>query len=376
MKSKLIRQILLIFIIAFLLFYREIGRQSYLLNIRWFFLLILAFSVSNFLAPFAIRFAYKYKIFDMPDHNRKIHDIPMPRIGGVAIYISFILVLLRNVQFAKEILGILIASSIVFLVSFLDDIYSLSAGLRLLVQIFATLIVISFGYRITAVPNGFPLENLLEVIITIFWFVGITNAINFLDGIDGLVVGFGSFCSFLFLLISLLTNQKYVSYISAALMGACLGVLPYNWHKAKTFLGDCGANFIGFILASISVVGWWAENNPIVSLSTPVLILGVPIYDMIYITISRIRNKKVRNFREWIEYVGKDHIHHRLLNLNFSIPSAVGIVLLITLCLGLYSIILRYTHATDIIAMVVLFQALLIFILLSLIMISGREKNF
>jgi len=375
MKSKLIRQIFLLLVISFLFFYRGVGRQAYLLNIRWLFLLTLAFCISYFLTPYTIKFAHKYKILDFPDNKRKIHDIPTPRIGGIAIYLTFVLVLLRNVQFAKEILGILIASSIVFFVSLLDDIYILSAGVKLLVQIFATLIVISFGYKITAIPNGFPLENLLEIIITIFWFVGITNAINFLDGIDGLVVGFGSFCSFLFLLISLLTNQKYVSYISATLMGACLGVLPYNWHKAKTFLGDCGANFIGFILASISVVGWWAENNPIVSLSTPVLILGVPIYDMIYITISRIKNKKVRNLKEWIEYVGKDHMHHRLLNLNFSVPSSVGIILLITFCLGLYSIILRYTQATDIIAMIVLFQTFLIFVLLSLIMVSGREKS-
>jgi UDP-GlcNAc:undecaprenyl-phosphate GlcNAc-1-phosphate transferase len=96
---------------------------------------------------------------------------------------------------------------------------------------------------------------------------------------------------------------------------------------------------------------------------------------MIYITISRIKNKKVRNFKEWIEYVGKDHIHHRLLNLNFSVPSAVGMILLITFCLGLYSIILRYTQATDIIAMIILFQAFLIFVLLSIIMISGRERK-
>lgn len=374
MKLK-IKQVILIIIIIILLFFREIGKQSYLLNLRWLFLLILAFSITHFLTPFTIKYAFKYKILDIPDYKRKIHTIPTPRIAGIAIYIGFLLTLLRNVQFAKEILGILIASSIIFIISLLDDIYSLSASVRLFSQIIATFIIISFGYRITAIPHGFFLENILEIILTLFWFVGITNAVNFLDGIDGLVVGFGSFCSFLFLLISILTHQKYVSYISAALMGACLGVLPYNWHKAKTFLGDCGATFIGFMLAAISVVGWWAEKNPIVSLSTPVLILGVPIYDMIYITISRIQKKKVKSFKEWIEYVGKDHIHHRLLNLNFSISAAVGIILLITLCLGLYSIILRYSQATDPVAIIIIIQTTIIFILLSVIMVSGREKN-
>ncbi|MFN3550192.1 MAG: glycosyltransferase family 4 protein [Endomicrobiia bacterium] len=370
-----IKQIILAIIIFIFLVLREIGKQSYLLNIRWLFLLILAFSISHFLTPFTIKYAFKYRILDIPDNNRKIHKNPTPRIAGIAVYIGFLLTLLRNLQFAKEVLGIILAGSMIFIISLLDDIYSLSALVRLLAQIIATFILISFGYKITAVPKGFPLENFLEIIITLVWFVGITNAVNFLDGIDGLVVGFGSFCSFIFLVISLLTNQKYVSYISAALMGACLGVLPYNWYKAKTFLGDCGANFIGFMLASISVVGWWAEKNPIVSLSTPVLILSIPIYDMIYITISRIKNKKIKNFKEWIEYVGKDHIHHRLLNLNFSVPSAVGIILLITFCLGLYSIILRYTQATDIIAFIILFQTTIIFLLLSIIMVSGGERN-
>ncbi len=374
MRLKIKQTILAIVIFIFLVF-REIGKQSYLLNLRWLFLLILAFSVSYFFTPFTIKYAFKYQILDMPDLKRKIHKTPTPRIAGIAIYIGFLLTLLRNLQFAREVLGIIIASSIIFIISLLDDIYSLSVSVRLIGQIIATFIVILFGYRITAIPQGFPLENILEIFITLFWFVGITNAVNFLDGIDGLVVGFGSFCSFMFLIISLLTNQKYVSYISATLMGACLGVLPYNWYKAKTFLGDCGANFIGFILASVSVVGWWAEKNPIVSLSTPVLILSIPIYDMIYITISRIKNKKVKNLKEWLEYVGKDHIHHRLLNLNFSVPSAVGIILLITFCLGIYSIILRYSCATDTIAVMILIQTTIIFVILSIIMFSGKERN-
>jgi len=321
-----------------------------------------------------ITIAKKYNLLDYPD-ERKIHQIPTPRIGGIAVFLGIIITLLRNLQFVKEILGLLIPLCLLFFVSLLDDIYSLSAFLRLVSQVVASLILIFFGFKITAVPVGFPLEHILEAVITIIWIVGIINAVNFLDGIDGLVTGFGIFCSLTFLLLSLLTGQKYVSYLSAVLLGASLGFLPYNWYKAKIFLGESGSTIVGFMLAAISVIGWWAEKNPIVSLSTPVLILGVPIYDMIYITISRIKNKQVRNFKEWIEYVGKDHIHHRLLNLGFSVPISVGIILLISFCLSLYTIVIRYAIFTDKMAFVILFQAMLIFVILSIFMVVGKRKK-
>ncbi|MCX7716202.1 MAG: undecaprenyl/decaprenyl-phosphate alpha-N-acetylglucosaminyl 1-phosphate transferase, partial [Endomicrobia bacterium] len=231
MKKDKIAQVLLFGFILCLLFVREIGRQAYILNLRWLYLVILSFSISYFLVPFTIKIAHKFNILDYPS-ERKIHLTPTPRIGGVAIYLSILLTLLRNVQFTREILGLIISVGIIFIVSILDDIYGISAGVRLIAQVVATVVVVIFGFRITAVPSGFPLEYVLEVLITIIWFVGITNAINFLDGIDGLVSSFGTFCSLLFLFISLTTGQKFVSYLCSALLGSCLGLLPYNWYKA------------------------------------------------------------------------------------------------------------------------------------------------
>jgi UDP-GlcNAc:undecaprenyl-phosphate GlcNAc-1-phosphate transferase len=369
-----LKTLIFLIIIFLLLFIREIGRQAYLHNIRWLYLIVLSFSITYFLVPFVIEIAKKYNLLDYPN-KRKVHKEPTPRIGGLAVFLGIFISLLRNLQFAKEVLGFLIALCLIFFISLLDDIYSLSAVLRLLSQIIASLVLVFFGFKITALTVGFPLEHFLETIITIIWIVGITNAINFLDGIDGLVAGFGVFCSFTFLFLSLLTGQKYVSYLSAVLLGASLGFLPYNWHKAKIFLGDSGSTVIGFMLASISIIGWWAEKNPIVSLSTPVLILGVPIYDMIYITISRIKNKQVKNFKEWIEYVGKDHIHHRLLNLGFSVPASVGMILLISFCLSLYTILMKFTVFNDKLAVVTLSQAGLIFVILSIFMVAGRRRT-
>ncbi|MEM4368242.1 MAG: MraY family glycosyltransferase, partial [Candidatus Anstonellales archaeon] len=184
----------------------------------------------------------------------------------------------------------------------------------------------------------------------------------------------GAFCSFMFLIISLTTNQKFVLYLCAVVFGSCLGFIPYNWHKAKTFLGECGSSVIGFSLAGISVIGWWAEQNPVVSLSVPLMILSVPIYDMIYITISRIKNGSVRSFKEWLEYVGKDHLHHRLLKLGFNVPQAVIFILLLTFTAGFYSLLLKYLNVNNITAIFILFHALLIFVLVSIIMYIGREK--
>ncbi|MCX7956851.1 MAG: undecaprenyl/decaprenyl-phosphate alpha-N-acetylglucosaminyl 1-phosphate transferase [Endomicrobia bacterium] len=373
MISIKIKNFILLFFILILLFVRDIGRLAYVYNFRWLYLIILSFLLTYFFVPFIIKFAYKFGLLDYPS-ERKVHLTPIPRIGGIAIYIGLIFSLIRNVQFAKEIVGIIISTTVLFLVSLLDDVYSIQAKWRLVVQILCSLVVIFFGFKITTLPKGFPLENFLEIFITVIWFVGIVNAVNFLDGIDGLVSGWGMLCGIFFLAISLLTSQKNIGFISSCLIGSCLGFLFYNWHPAKIFLGDCGSSLIGFILASISVMGWWAESNPLVSLSVPVLILSVPIYDMVYITISRIKNKQVRNFKEYIEYVGKDHIHHRLLKLGFNVPQAVFFVLLLSITTGFYSLIMKQVFTKDISSIVVLIQASLIFIMISVIMYVGREK--
>ncbi|MCS7151452.1 MAG: undecaprenyl/decaprenyl-phosphate alpha-N-acetylglucosaminyl 1-phosphate transferase [Endomicrobia bacterium] len=367
-------KIVLFSVVLSFIFIREIGRQAYLIGIRWVYLLLLSAGLSYLLTPFAIWIANKFNILDYPS-ERKIHSLPTPRVGGIAIFFAIVITLLRNVQFTKEIISFLVAICIIFLVGFLDDVYDLPASLRLAVQIITSLIIIFFGYRITAIPRGFPFEHLLEVIITVVWFVGIINAVAFLDGIDGLVSGFGAFCSTIFLVIALTTGQKHLSYLCAVVAGSCLGFLPYNWYKAKTFLGECGATVVGFMLASISVIGWWSEEKPIVSLTVPVLVLSVPIYDMIYITISRIVRGEIRSVKEWLEYTGKDHIHHRLLNLGFPVPYAVVFILLTTLSVGFYSLFIKYFCPNDFTAVLLLVQVSLVFILITIIMITSAKKK-
>lgn len=167
-------------------------------------------------------------------------------------------------------------------------------------------------------------------------------------------------------------RQSYVSYSTVALAGARLGYLPYNWRPARIFWGDAGSTFIGFTLAGLAVMGTWSDKNPLVALSTPLLILSIPIFDMIYTTVSRVRNGQVRSVRQWLEFTGTDHFHHRLRHLGMNEAQTVGFILMVNLCLGLASVTIRHA-ATPFGASILLFQSFLIFMIIVALMLLGRQ---
>ncbi len=347
-----------------------LSARSWEWGARWLYILLLAFLLCSLLTPLCIPLAFRLKILDMPA-ARKMHHEPIPRLGGLAVFLSVLIAVGRNFQFSRELAVLMAAAGLIFATGLVDDARGLSARVRLLSQVAASLLLVFSGIRITFVPH-IPGELFLEALITVVWMVGITNAINFLDGIDGLAAGMGTLCALLFLSISWPTRQGYVSYFTVALAGACLGFLPYNWRPARIFLGDAGSTFIGFILAGLAVMGSWADQYPLVALSTPLLILSIPIFDMIYTTVSRVRNGQVHNVKEWLEYVGKDHFHHRLMKLGMTEKQAVGFILLVNLCLGLASITIRYA-ADPLGAGLLLFQAFLIFLIITALMLLGRQ---
>lgn len=340
-------------------------------GLRWLYLFLISFFVVIILTPFTASFAYKINAIDYPD-KRKIHNEPKPRIGGLAVYLAFMFTILRNHQFSMEIVGVMIAGTIIFMLGFIDDWKGMSAMSRLFWQLIASVIVVSFGLYLSF-PLKLPYGKLISWTLSILWLIGILNAFNFLDGIDGLVSSMGAICSLLFLVLVWNTNQYPVSFLSAALSGACIGFLMFNWHPAKIFLGDCGSTLIGFLLGCLAIYGGWADNNPMVALSTPVLILGIPIFDIIYTTISRIKNGEVRDIRQWLEYTGKDHFHHRLMNLGFSVKNTVGFIILLNLCLGLGSWTMHYTSST-IGTIFLLVQSIIIFIIVVILMLIGRRS--
>ncbi|MCK4244690.1 MAG: undecaprenyl/decaprenyl-phosphate alpha-N-acetylglucosaminyl 1-phosphate transferase, partial [Candidatus Omnitrophica bacterium] len=210
--------------------------------IYWSYLFSLSFLFAFLLTPAARWLALRAKLLDYPE-KRKIHKIPVPLLGGLALYLSFAFVIIYNFHFSLELKGVALGASLIFALGLVDDIKELPAALKLGVQIFACLILIHYG-----VVLSFPYPDLwwgriLASFLTILWVVGITNSINFLDGLDGLVTGLGIISSLFFLIIALETGQTYLAYLSIVLAGALLGFLWYNFHPAKIFLGDSGSTF-------------------------------------------------------------------------------------------------------------------------------------
>jgi UDP-GlcNAc:undecaprenyl-phosphate GlcNAc-1-phosphate transferase len=220
----------------------------------------------------------------------------------LAIIIAFIAALLANIILDREYLFLLVGGVIVALVSLIDDWKGLSARLKLGVQVAVVVVLIYEG----VVLELFPIKTLwgysLNCIFTVLWIVGITNAMNFADGMDGLAAGLGAIIALFMGIVAFQTNQPLMGWVALAMLGSCLGFLPYNFRPrspALIFLGDGGSIFLGFILSALAIKGDWADNNPIVSFAAPVLIFWVLIFDMTYITAERILTGKVKNFRDW-----------------------------------------------------------------------------
>ena len=214
-----------------------------------------------------------------------------------------------------------------------------------------------------------------NLILTVIWIVGITNAMNFFDGMDGLATGLSAIIAIFIAIVSFQTSQPFMGWIALAVLGSCIGFLPFNFRPKKPaaiFLGDAGSTFLGFVLGALAIKGYWADNRPIVSFATPILIFWILIFDMAYITIERIVTGKVKNFKEWIDYVGTDHLHHRLYALLGNKRGAVLTIFLFSATLGLSSIVLRNARTID--ALVLVLQAFLIVIIFTIIEYAGRSR--
>jgi UDP-GlcNAc:undecaprenyl-phosphate GlcNAc-1-phosphate transferase len=343
---------------------------------RWAHVMLLSFGISFSLNPLFAIIAYKLNMLDKPD-QRKVHHEATPLLGGASVFAGFIAALLINGIFSLELRVILIAATILFGVGVLDDYKEIPAGIKLLTQIICAALVIFSGIVLRVIPTDFGLfAHTGNVLLTIFWIIGITNAMNFFDGMDGLAGGLGALIAFFLGVVAFQTAQPFVGWIAVAMMGSCIGFLPYNFKvkgNATIFLGDSGSTIIGFILACVAVYGDWAEANPVVALISPLLIFWILIFDMVYITLDRILSGRVLNFRQWIEYVGKDHLHHRLANVLGGKKKSVLFIYLLSLCLGLSAVALR--NARDVDAILLIFQASIMVVLITFLERKGRLQN-
>jgi UDP-GlcNAc:undecaprenyl-phosphate GlcNAc-1-phosphate transferase len=339
--------------------------------VRWLFLFVFSFLLTFLLTKIARRVARRLNVLDHPE-ERKIHKEPIPLLGGLAIYISYVVTIFLNFNFSIELKGVILAGTIILIIGLVDDIKSLSATWKLVGQIAACFTLMLFGVKLSFLPNTWWGYG-GEVLLTIIWVLGITNAVNFFDGMDGLATGLAAVCSLSFFIVAQITHQQYLAYLTIALAGSAIGFLKFNFKPASIFLGDAGSTFLGFTLAGIAVMGGWAERNPKIALSFPILVLSIFIFDMIYITVARFWDGRVRNFKEWIEYTGKDHLHHRLLTLGFNEVQTVLLIYLMAACLGIGGIIL---HANVNLRIYLGFlQALFVFTIIVILMLAGRRRT-
>jgi UDP-GlcNAc:undecaprenyl-phosphate GlcNAc-1-phosphate transferase len=264
------------------------------------------------ITPIAIRAAIRFQLIDEPNSSpHKIHQRPMPKAGGLAIGVGIISInlLSGNLQ-SDAIRTILLASLVIFLFGLWDDMQRLSPQWKLVGQILATVLLISQGVHIRMLGS----LTLLNMALTLLWIVGITNAFNFVDSMDGLAVGLAAIASAFFMLVTVDARQPPLSLLSAILLGSSIGLLYFNTLPAHTFLGDSGAQFLGFILAALAIAYNPRGLPQPSSWFVPILLLSVPIFDTTLVVISRLRHKKA------VYQAGLDHTYHRLVNLG--LPSS------------------------------------------------------
>ncbi|MFZ4657227.1 MAG: MraY family glycosyltransferase [Caldilineaceae bacterium] len=281
--------------------------------------------------------ALRFGVIDQPA-ARKIHANPVPLLGGAAIYVAFIVVLLLfgDRRYIHEVIGIFIGATLVSLMGVVDDRWGLGSYVKLIGQLLAACILVYSGVQVSIWGNW------LDIVVTIGWVVGITNAMNLLDNMDGLSGGIAMIAAVFFTLLASLSDQYLVGALAAALAGACAGFLIYNWNPAHIFMGDTGSLFLGFLLAAVGIKLRFPSNSDTITWMIPVLVLALPVFDTTLVFISRLRRGK-----NPLTTPGKDHISHRLAFLTGSRREAVLLCYLLAGSAGLASIFITKANLVE-----------------------------
>ena len=304
-----------------------------------------ALLISFIATPVVKALAQKMGAVDVPKDGRRMHDHPIPRMGGLAIFFGFLLSTLLFVPMSQSLRGMLLGGVIIVILGMLDDIYALPAMPKLLVQIVAALVAVLHGnvIQVLSNPNIFSSNpywtlGIWAIPVTVIWIVAITNAVNLIDGLDGLAVGVATISSLTMRVIAMLVSDGLVALMMAALAGGCIGFMPYNLNPAKIFMGDTGSTFLGFILATASIQGLF-KFYTIVSFAVPFLMLGLPLYDTCFAILRRVARGQNPMSPD------RSHVHHRLIDVGFNQKQAVAILYIISAILGLSAVVLTTSGA-------------------------------
>ena len=306
------------------------------------FAFIVSFAFTFATTPLVRRFAFKIGAIDIPKDNRRMHKKPTPRIGGLAIIFGFTVATLCFAQPSRQLYGTLAGAAIIAVMGVIDDCKNLPAKLKFVIQIIAALVVVFAGdIKIDVFTNPnflsdnpyWVLPEWLSVTLTVIWIVFITNAVNFIDGLDGLAAGVSAIMSISLVFISIRVGEYSIAILGIALMGSCFGFLPFNFNPAKIFMGDTGSTFLGFMLATLSIQGVF-KSYAVISFAVPLLILGLPLIDALFAMIRRILRGQSPMTAD------RGHLHHRLVDMGFSQKQTVFILYAISGVLGITAVLL------------------------------------
>ena len=306
------------------------------------FAFIVSFAFTFATTPLVRRFAFKIGAIDIPKDNRRMHKKPTPRIGGLAIIFGFTVATLCFAQPSRQLYGTLAGAAIIAVMGVIDDCKNLPAKLKFVIQIIAALVVVFAGdIKIDVFTNPnflsdnpyWVLPEWLSVTLTVIWIVFITNAVNFIDGLDGLAAGVSAIMSISLVFISIRVGEYSIAILGIALMGSCFGFLPFNFNPAKIFMGDTGSTFLGFMLATLSIQGVF-KSYAVISFAVPLLILGLPLFDALFAMIRRILRGQSPMTAD------RGHLHHRLVDMGFSQKQTVFILYAISGVLGITDVLL------------------------------------
>ena len=298
---------------------------------------VVALILSLSFTPVVKIFAKNVGAMDVPKDNRRMHSKPIPRMGGLAIFLSFVICVFAFIPLDSELGGILLGAVILIVLGAIDDIVSLNPWIKLVIQILAAIIPVTQGVSIDKITNFFGSTEFIEfgsfaAPITVFWIVLLINAVNFIDGLDGLACGVSTIAVLSMFVIAISVQDTTMAVMLAILAGACFGFIPYNFNPAKIFMGDTGAMFLGYILAAITVQGLF-KLYAVVSFAVPFLVLGLPIFETV-VTVTRRLLKGKSPFK-----ADRGHIHHRLIDFGLNQKQVVAILYTISGILGLAAVI-------------------------------------
>ncbi len=283
--------------------------------------------------------AFKIGAVDIPKDGRRMHSVPIPRIGGLAIFIGFALTILSFCPMSKFLAVVLFGALIIVVMGVLDDIFALNAWLKFAVQLAVAIFAVIEGVNIEFISLGEKMVPLgfWAYPITVIWIVGLTNSINLIDGLDGLACGVSAICSMSLFVVMLILGDFQSALIIAIVIGACIGFFPFNAHPAKIFMGDTGAQTLGYLLSLIAIEGVF-KTHTVFSFLIPLSIFGLPLFDTFFAIVRRLLKKKSPFSSD------RGHIHHRLIDMGFGQKKSTMILYSICGILGIAAVLLTLKY--------------------------------